>query len=71
MPLLSTLQDGNWHHIKLTLQNGVAVMSSSETSTTQSFTLSNYDSTLDMYFRFRTLAEITEISFKEFEYYPI
>lgn len=71
MPLLSPLQDGNWHHIKLTLQNGIAIMSSTETSNTQSYTLTSYDASVDMYFRFRTLSEVTEISFKEFKYYPI
>lgn len=69
--LLQPLQNGDWHHIKLTFDNGVASMSSPETSTTKSISISNYDASSDMYFRFRTISDVTEISFKEFEYYPI
>lgn len=69
--LLQPLQNGDWHHIKLTFDNGVASMSSPETTTTKSINITNYDASVDMYFRFRTLSDVTEISFKEFKYYPI
>ena len=65
------MQSSNWHHIKLSLQNGVVTMTSDELSNPVTYNLSSYDATMDMYFRFRTDTEITEISFKEFEYYPL
>ena len=69
--LPSEIRNGNWHHIKLSLQNGVATMTSSELSNPVTFTLNNYDATMDMYWRFRTDTDITEVNFKEFKYYPI
>ena len=69
--LPSAVQSSNWHHIKLSLQNGVVTMTSDELSNPVTYNLSSYDASMDMYFRFRTDTEITEISFKEFEYYPI
>ena len=67
IPLL--IQDAGWHHYKLELNNGIVVVSSEGTSGT--YTLQNYDATTDMYFRFRTINEITEINFKNFAIYPI
>lgn len=62
-------QDNDWHHYKLELTDGTVVVSSEGTSRT--YTLANYDATMDMYFRFRTINEITEINFKNFVIYPI
>ena len=69
IPLL--IKDGNWHNIKLSLDNGTVVVSSKETSNTQTYNLNNYDSTGQMYFRFRTALDITEINFKNMKIYPI
>ena len=71
IPLPSGMRTNDWHHLKLSLSNGTITISSPELETPVTMDLSNYDSTIDMYFRFRTDTEITEICFKEFEYYPI
>lgn len=65
------VQDSGWHPMRIEIQNGVATVSSTETSTTQTLTLTNYDSSMDMYWRFRTNSNITEINFKNFKCYPI
>ena len=67
----SAMQNGNWHHVKLALENGVVTLTSDELTSPVTFNLQSYDSTMDLYFRFRTVDSVTEISFKEFEYYPI
>lgn len=69
--LPSTIQDNEWHTIKLTLQNGVAVMTSTELPNPVTYTLQQYDSSVDIYWRFRTDTDITEVHFKEFKYYSI
>lgn len=70
-PLPPSLRDGNWHHLKFELNNGTGTITSPELSNPSSFNLNNYDSSMDMYWRFRTDTDITEIHFKEFKYYPI
>ena len=67
----SEIRNGNWHHIKLSLEDGVATMTSPELSNPVTFTLSDYNASMDMYWRFRTDTDITEVNFKEFKYYPI
>ena len=66
-----TLRDSNWHHIKLSISDGQYSITSPDSSIIISDSIPSYDSSQDMYFRFRTLANVTEINFKEFKYYSI
>lgn len=63
------IQNGNWHSIKIKLQNGIALISSESTSS-EKYNLNNYDATLDMYFRFR-LNQLPELNFKNFIVYSL
>lgn len=65
----TAIQNGNWHSIKIKLQNGIALISSESTSS-EKYNLNNYDATLAMYFRFR-LNQLPELNFKNFIVYSL
>lgn len=63
-------QDGNWHHFKIIFDNGTGSVSI-DNETPTPLTVTGYDSSSDMYFRFITGNEITGIHFKGFKVYSI
>ena len=68
--LPSTYQNGNWHSVKITFENGTGKLYVDNGSATN-LTVTNYDSSGELYFRLVTGNEITEINFKNWKCYPI
>ena len=68
--LPSSKRDGNWYHVKITFTNGTGTVAFDDESPS-SLIVNNYDSTGNLYFRFVTGYEITEINFKNWKCYPI
>lgn len=68
--LPQSIRDGNWHHIKITFTNGTGTIAF-DNGSASALTINNYDSTLNMYFRFVTNNGITGINFKNWKCYPI
>lgn len=61
-------RDGDWHHVTIVFTNGTGTFQiDNETPTI--LNVNNYDSSMNMYFRFLTGNEITGINFKNFKVY--
>ena len=68
--LATNVRDGNWHTVKIVFDNGNGTVAFDNGSPSD-LSVSGYDSSLSMYFRFITSNAITGINFKNWKCYPI